>query len=41
MYVVRHFLGKDLGPLNLEDLQSLEKQIDGAVTKARQRKVMP
>nr|WAO97424.1 MADS-box transcription factor 20 [Lonicera japonica] len=35
----RHFLGKDLGPLNLEDLQSLEKQIDGAVTKARQRKM--
>lgn len=40
MYV-RHFLGKDLGPLNLEDLQNLEKQTEGALSKARQRKVMP
>ena len=41
MYVVRHFLGKDLGPLKLEDLQNLEKHIEGSLSKARQRKVMP
>ncbi|KAK9273728.1 hypothetical protein L1049_018538 [Liquidambar formosana] len=35
----RHLLGEDLGPLNLRELQSLEKQLEGALAQARQRKI--
>ncbi|XP_075478409.1 agamous-like MADS-box protein MADS3 isoform X1 [Primulina tabacum] len=34
----RHLLGEDLGPLNLKELQNLEKQLEGALSQARQRK---
>ncbi|XP_027192390.1 agamous-like MADS-box protein MADS3 isoform X2 [Cicer arietinum] len=34
----RHLLGEDLGPLNIKELQSLEKQLEGALAQARQRK---
>ncbi|KAK8498796.1 hypothetical protein V6N11_012370 [Hibiscus sabdariffa] len=34
----RHLLGEDLGPLNLKELQNLEKQLEGALSLARQRK---
>ncbi|OMP00490.1 Transcription factor, K-box [Corchorus olitorius] len=34
----RHLLGEDLGPLNVKELQSLEKQLEGALALARQRK---
>ncbi|KAJ8748843.1 hypothetical protein K2173_013274 [Erythroxylum novogranatense] len=34
----RHLLGEDLGPLNVKELQNLEKQLEGALTLARQRK---
>lgn len=36
---LRHFLGEDLGPLNVKELQNLEKQLEGALAQARQRKV--
>jgi thioredoxin-related protein len=32
-------LGEDLGPLSVKELQSLEKQLEGALQLARQRKV--
>jgi len=32
-------LGEDLGPLNIKELQNLEKQLEGALAQARQRKV--
>jgi len=32
-------LGEDLGPLNMKELQNLEKQLEGALAQARQRKV--
>lgn len=32
-------LGEDLGPLNVKELQNLEKQLEGALALARQRKV--
>lgn len=35
----RHLLGEDLGPLNVKELQNLEKQLEGALALARQRKV--
>ncbi|EXC11717.1 MADS-box transcription factor 6 [Morus notabilis] len=35
----RHFLGEDLGPLNVKELQNLEKQLEGALAQARQRKM--
>ncbi|TXG62750.1 hypothetical protein EZV62_009744 [Acer yangbiense] len=34
----RHLLGEDLGPLNVKELQNLEKQLEGALSLARQRK---
>ncbi|KAL9228964.1 hypothetical protein vseg_004488 [Gypsophila vaccaria] len=34
----RNMLGEELGGLNMKDLQSLEKQLDGALTRVRQRK---
>lgn len=34
----RHLLGEDLGPLNIKELQNLEKQLEGALALARQRK---
>ncbi|KAK6162421.1 hypothetical protein DH2020_002262 [Rehmannia glutinosa] len=34
----RHLLGEDLGPLSLKELQNLEKQLEGALVQARQRK---
>ncbi|TYI69536.1 hypothetical protein E1A91_D08G162000v1 [Gossypium mustelinum] len=34
----RHLLGDDLGPLNLKELQNLEKQLEGTLVLARQRK---
>ncbi|XP_062000364.1 agamous-like MADS-box protein MADS3 isoform X3 [Rosa rugosa] len=34
----RHLLGEDLGPLSVKELQNLEKQLEGALTQARQRK---
>ncbi|GFP82308.1 mads-box transcription factor 6 [Phtheirospermum japonicum] len=36
----RHLLGEDLGPLSLKELQNLEKQLEGALVQARQRKVL-
>ncbi|PPS19321.1 hypothetical protein GOBAR_AA01236 [Gossypium barbadense] len=35
---IRHLLGDDLGPLNLKELQNLEKQLEGTLVLARQRK---
>nr|QCL07898.1 agamous-like 6 [Euptelea pleiosperma] len=34
----RHLLGEDLGPLSIKELQNLEKQLEGALSQARQRK---
>ncbi|CAN4125742.1 unnamed protein product [Withania somnifera] len=34
----RHLLGEDLGALSVKDLQNLEKQLEGALAQARQRK---
>ncbi|GER26412.1 MADS-box transcription factor 6 [Striga asiatica] len=34
----RHLLGEDLGPLSVKELQNLEKQVEGALVQARQRK---
>ncbi|XP_073308861.1 agamous-like MADS-box protein MADS3 isoform X2 [Primulina huaijiensis] len=34
----RHLLGEDLGPLSMKELQNLEKQLEGALSQARQRK---
>ncbi|KAJ4727055.1 MADS-box transcription factor, partial [Melia azedarach] len=34
----RHLLGEDLGPLSVKELQNLEKQLEGALALARQRK---
>lgn len=34
----RHLLGEDLGPLSPKELQNLEKQLEGALAQARQRK---
>ncbi|KAE8709398.1 Agamous-like MADS-box protein AGL6 [Hibiscus syriacus] len=36
----RHLLGEDLGPLNMKELQNLEKQLEGALAMARQRKIL-
>ncbi|CAN6276689.1 unnamed protein product [Urochloa humidicola] len=35
----RHMLGEDLGPLSIKELQQLEKQLEYALSQARQRKV--
>ncbi|XLU81362.1 hypothetical protein S245_004782, partial [Arachis hypogaea] len=35
----RHLFGKDLGPLSIKELQNLEKQLEGSLAQARQRKV--
>ncbi|XP_051121723.1 agamous-like MADS-box protein MADS3 [Andrographis paniculata] len=34
----RHLLGEDLAPLSIKELQNLEKQLEGALAQARQRK---
>ncbi|XP_062226543.1 MADS-box transcription factor 17-like [Phragmites australis] len=34
----RHMLGEDLGPLSVKELQQLEKQLESALSQARQRK---
>lgn len=34
-----HLLGEDLGPLSVKELQTLEKQLEEALAKARQRKM--
>ncbi|KAL1540130.1 Agamous-like MADS-box protein mads3 [Salvia divinorum] len=34
----RHLLGEDLGPLSIKELHNLEKQLEGALSQARQRK---
>ncbi|XP_045802434.1 agamous-like MADS-box protein MADS3 [Trifolium pratense] len=34
----RQLLGEDLGPLNIKELHNLEKQLEGALAQARQRK---
>ncbi|XVF79943.1 hypothetical protein PTKIN_Ptkin15bG0030800 [Pterospermum kingtungense] len=34
----RHLLGEELGPLNVKELQNLEKQLEGALALTRQRK---
>jgi hypothetical protein len=34
-----HLLGEDLGPLSVKELQQLEKQLECALSQARQRKV--
>jgi hypothetical protein len=35
----RHLLGEELGPLSVKELQQLEKQLECALSQARQRKV--
>nr|XP_029151793.1 homeobox-leucine zipper protein ATHB-4 isoform X2 [Arachis hypogaea]XP_029151794.1 homeobox-leucine zipper protein ATHB-4 isoform X2 [Arachis hypogaea] len=37
---LKHLLGEDLGPLSIKELQNLEKQLEGALAQARQRKVL-
>ncbi|GMY09426.1 putative fructokinase-7 [Fagus crenata] len=37
-FAFEHLLGEDLGPLSVKELQSLEKQLEGALQLARQRK---
>ncbi|WOL06140.1 MADS-box transcription factor 6-like [Canna indica] len=34
----RHLLGEDLGPLSVKELQQLERQLESALSQARQRK---
>ncbi|KAK6142864.1 hypothetical protein DH2020_023212 [Rehmannia glutinosa] len=34
----RHLLGEDLGPLSVKELHNLEKQLEGSLAQARQRK---
>ncbi|PKA48020.1 MADS-box transcription factor 6 [Apostasia shenzhenica] len=36
----RHLLGEDLGPLSVKELQQLERQLESALSQARQRKVV-
>ncbi|CAN6481013.1 unnamed protein product [Victoria cruziana] len=36
----RHLLGEDLGPLSVKELQQLERQLETALSQARQRKVV-
>ncbi|KAG5558478.1 hypothetical protein RHGRI_008423 [Rhododendron griersonianum] len=38
MHTQRHLLGEDLGKLDVDDLQNLEKQLDRALSKAREKK---
>ena len=38
-YWFRHYLGEDLDPLNLRELQSLEQQLDTSLKRIRSRKV--
>ncbi|XP_040867698.1 agamous-like MADS-box protein MADS3 [Glycine max] len=35
----RYLLGEDVGPLNIKELQNLEKQLEGSLAQPRQRKV--
>ncbi|KAF4397868.1 hypothetical protein G4B88_019589 [Cannabis sativa] len=35
-----HLLGEDLGPLNVKELQNLEKQLEGSLAQVRQKKIM-
>jgi len=37
-YHFRHLLGEDLGPLKIKELQTLEKQLEGALAQATQSK---
>lgn len=39
MFLIRHFLGEDLGTLGVKELQKLEKQLDKTLSLSRQRKV--
>jgi hypothetical protein len=39
IYLNRHLLGEDLGPLSVKELQQLEKQLECSLSQARQRKV--
>eukprot|EP00256_Glycine_max_P059468 XP_014627992.1 uncharacterized protein LOC100784410 [Glycine max] len=36
----RHLLGEDVGPLNIKELQNLEKQLEGSSAQPRQRKCL-
>ncbi|GMP30791.1 hypothetical protein CsSME_00005299 [Camellia sinensis var. sinensis] len=36
---IRHYVGEDLDPLSVRELQNLEQQIDTALKKIRSRKV--
>lgn len=36
---IRHYMGEDLDPLSLKDLQNLEQQLDTALKHIRSRKV--
>ncbi|XP_058205030.1 agamous-like MADS-box protein MADS3 isoform X2 [Rhododendron vialii] len=38
LHTQRHLLGEDLGKLDVDDLQNLEKQLDRALSKAREKK---
>ncbi|KAG7036769.1 Agamous-like MADS-box protein AGL8-like protein [Cucurbita argyrosperma subsp. argyrosperma] len=35
---IRHYLGEELEPLNLRELQSLEQQLDSSLKRIRARK---
>lgn len=39
LYIVRHYMGEELDPLSLRELQSLEQQLDTALKRIRTRKV--
>lgn len=39
MKMCRHYMGQDLDPLSLRELQSLEQQIDTSIKRIRSRKV--
>ena len=39
IYIFRHFVGEDLDPLSLRELQNLEQQLDTALKRIRTRKV--
>lgn len=39
LILFRNLLGEDLGPLSLKELQQLERQLESALSQARQRRV--
>lgn len=39
IYIIRHYMGEELDPLSLRELQSLEQQLDTALKRIRTRKV--